>query len=495
MLERRTRKRVELRFPVSTHIASVLMCIGSVGLAGSAEADESKEQPQGLSGGKNTSQKRNRATTLRKLEEALEQEDVFTAQELLRVFSDRDIQKNPRLLVAKALVAKILYRKDEAYEILRSALKLNENFAPAQFETALILMERREWKDAEVLLRLSASADDLGRQRRQMVPYYLGVIAFETGRLFTARNSFSRLGWIDGLDPALEQSVGAFLSKIAVQRPWALIAPLTYQYDANVLGLQRGAELPAGFNRRAGYQVIAGLFGSVGGLGGSEAGSGPFGLALRLFTVQNLHQSFHPLNVLFSEAELNWSTLVVQSFGVFRTALTGNLIRAGQKSVSSAAGLKFSFLQTELNLAYEFDLQKNAEIDRSAWSARVFRDQEVFKLRGLAASIPVDAGSKIGVRSNPDEKRYDLALSPTLTFSPNKRANIKLSEKFSYERISWREQSSESLFRSVPSLGISFSAQPFLILSVGGSFEWQKNMTTQAIVQKGVVTTSLLGIL
>ncbi|MEN9811227.1 MAG: hypothetical protein RLZZ488_2794 [Pseudomonadota bacterium] len=434
--------------------------------------------------------------TLKKIEELLDQENIFEARDLLRVFSEKEIEKNPRLLVCKALILKGLYKTDESFELLRQALKLDEDFAPAQYETALILMERKQWIDADVLLRLAAAADDLSGQRRLLLPYYLGVIAFETGRLFDSRSSFVRLTWNDSLDPALQQSAAAFMSRIARQRPWTLVSPLSYQYETNVLGLPRNSELPSTYKRRAGSKILAGMFANVEGLGGHKKGDGPFGLGLRVFGIRNMDRSFAALDVLFAEAETNWSKYAGRNLGIFKLSTTANYVRAGSKSLTSSAGLKMSLAANELNLAYEADLQKSSSADRSSALVRFFRDQALGEWGSLTLSIPFDAGYRLPLKKNPAERKGDVSLTPSVSFALSKRSSLKLTNKVLGERTSSQLLTApQYALKNTAGLGLTFSLQPYLTVSSNGSYDWERNFKTQSVVQKGVVTISLLGIL
>lgn len=437
----------------------------------------------------------NKSQRLKNLEELLEQENLFEAQEVMKTFSEAEIQQNPRLLVCKASIAKGLYQPEESYAALRRALKLDQNYAPAQFDIALYFMERKEWNDAEVLLRLAAASDLLTGQRRVMLPYYLGVIAFETGRLFEARSSFLRLSWNDSLDPALQQSTGAFVSKIVKQRPGNLLTPLSVQYESNVLGLTRSTPLPADYSRADGLKVIAGLFANLEGLGGEKLGSGPYGLGLRLFAAQNLSSEFSSMNILFAESEANLIRLLDQKWGLFKMALTLNLIRAGNRNLSSSAAVKATLKETEISTAFESDLQKSSQSDRSSILMRAFRDQQLFNSKRVSINLPIDAGLKIAIKSIPGENKVDGNVSPAASYAFSRRMSLKMQEKLGVERLSSSAQSAAFVLKNSPSLSFSFSIEPFLIFSANAAFEWEKNNTTGAVVQKTTTTATLLGIL
>lgn len=432
---------------------------------------------------------------IRKLEELIEQENVFEASELLKSLSEKTISQNKRLLVAKALVAKGLYQLAEAEELLKAALKIDADDASAQFEMALILMERKEWKDADVLLRLAGQSEQLKGQRRAMLPYYMGVIAYETGRLFDARSSFTTMTWNESLDAALQQSVGVFISRISRERPWTIVAPLSLQYDSNPLGLNRAAPLPEGYAQRHVLKVIGGLFANLEGVGGDKAGAGPFGLGLRLFAVQNIEKSFSGLNVQFIESEANWSRFLGKETGVFKSALMANLIRLGGRSLSSGFSVKLSLGANELSMILDRDLQKTATKDSSAYQIRYAREQGLYSRGAFSLFVPFELAARQSVSSSLRDRKLEFALSPGMGWTLSRRANLKVTEKFALERFLTETQSSYTLNRISSGLNFSYTIQSYLILSLGGSFDWEKNIQSASVTQKKVATTSLLGIL
>lgn len=432
---------------------------------------------------------------LLKVEELIEQENFLEAQEVFEIFSQIDVEQSSRLLVNKALIAKGLYKQNEAFELLKAALKLNDNYGPAQFEIALILMERKEWADAEVLLRFASASDDIVGQRRLMIPYYLGVIAFETGRLFEARSSFLKLSWNESLDPALAQSTGFFITKIMKQRAWNVISPLSIQYESNVKGLSRSALQESASQSHSGFKIIGGLFGSFEGLGGSKPGEGPLGLGLRLFAVQNLNSEYSALNIQFAEAEASVSKYLGPKLGLLKTALTGNYIRAGSRALSSTSGLKLTFFETDLNFAFENDLQRTASVNRTSLLFRIYREQQLMNLGRSQLSLPVDAGFKQPLKKEPGEKKWDVSLSPAMSYAFSRRFSAKVNGKGAYEKNSSNEQSSFATLRSGAGLSFAYNLAPFLVMSTNGGFDWDKNLQSNAIVQKGTVSVSFLGLL
>jgi hypothetical protein len=493
MLVGKPRKRI--RVSACSIVLLELFCACNIALVPRALAQSSSVQNRSTGSGATPAEQLKLQRRTRKLEELIEQENFFDAAELLKTFSDKIVSQNKRLLVAKALVAKGLYQIDEAYELLKAALKLDENDALAQFETALILMERKEWKDADVLLRLAGQSNDLRGQRRAMLPYYMGVIAYETGRLFDARSSFTRTTWNESLDPALQQSVGVFMSRISRERPWTVVSPLSLQYDTNPLGLSRTTALPEGYSRRQVLKLIGGLFTNLEGLGGEKTGSGPFGLGLRLFAVQNLDNKFAGLNVQFVESEANWSRFLGKEVGVFKTAVMANLIRLSGRSLSSSLLLKTSLGENELSLAYERDLQKAGGKDTSAYQVRFAREQVLFNRGSVSSSLPFDFGARQSVSSSQGERKFDATLSPGIGWSLSRRLSLKLTEKLAAERLISGSQNSSTITRVSSGLNTSWTIQPFLIFSLGGSFDWEKNIQSAAVTQKAVATTTLLGIL
>lgn len=429
------------------------------------------------------------------LEEAVEQENFLEAAELIKKVPSPEISRAPRLLVIKALIAKGLYRQEEAFELLRAALKIDNNYAPAQFEIALILMEKKEWRDAEVLLRLAGASEQLTGQRKVMLSYYLGVIAFETGRFFEARSSFLRLNWNESLDPALQQSMNTFVSRISKQRPWTVVFPLVYQYESNILDVAQSASLPVGYTRKDGSKVVGGLFFTLEGVGFGRSAVKPFGFAGRLFALQSLDSQFRSFNVQFVESEVSWSKYLSKSLGLLKIASSVNFVRAGSRPLSLTASARATLFETDASLGYEHDLQKSAESDKSSFLMRISREQPIFRKTALTLTLPAEAGMKIPLHDNPGENRMDVSVTPTLSYAPSKRLNLKLTEKLGLERVSTNTNSAELVFESASGANLSFTLQPFLIVSSGGSFSLKKNTDTAAVTNKTTLTLTLLGLL
>jgi tetratricopeptide (TPR) repeat protein len=430
-----------------------------------------------------------------KLEDAIEKENFFEADELMKSVPSVNIAREPRLLVGKALIAKGMYKLDESYNLLRAALKIDKDFAPAQYEIALILMEKKDWRDAEVLLRLAGTSDLLKGQRKILLPYYLGVIAFETGRLFEARSSFLRLNWNESLDPAVEQSMTAFVSKISKQRPWNVIAPVSWQYDTNLIALPDSAALPAAYSRKGGAKVIAGVFGNLEGLSFAQAPNSSFGLGTRFFAVQHFEKSFRSLDVQFFESELNWTRLLGPELGIFKLGTSINFVRADERPLSSTFAVRGNLKNTELSLGYEGDLQKTSTTNRSSLLVRLFREQSLLSKGGFSLSLPAETGGKFPMATSPAEARYDLSLTPSLGFAPSKRWNLKFTEKLKMERVKSASQPAFFLTQSSTGLNFSMSVQPYLVTSAGVSYDWEKNQTSGDVVSKSTVSLSLLGML
>jgi tetratricopeptide (TPR) repeat protein len=430
------------------------------------------------------------------IEKSLENEDFFEAEALLKQAPEATLKENAKFLFYRAVVAKGLYRLNEAETLLKLSLRKDKNDGDALFEMALLLMEKKRWRDAEVLLHLASEAQGLSARRQSMLPYYLGVASFESGKIFSARNSFSRLNWANSLDPALEQSAGAFLGRIARIRPWSLIVPLTYQYESNMLGIPEATALPEGYSQRQGSKLIAGAFTSWNGLGGTNPGEGPWGLALRLLTIRALPEQFRALNVLFIEPELNWSRFLGEKWGMLKWAAVANRVSAGGKAMTASGLLRVTFLETEATAGFEADLQKSQSSERSAYVMRLSREWPLWTKGPLTVGLPTELGAKIPVdKKRLGEQRLDAVLAPSLGWTLTRRASLKVGEKFAYERVSDALSSTYSLIRNTPSLTLSFTAEPYLVLSSSFSFEFEKKSNDPNTVKKASASFSVLGIL
>ncbi|MEY4065837.1 MAG: hypothetical protein RIR26_2045 [Pseudomonadota bacterium] len=430
-----------------------------------------------------------------KVEAAIESDDFFLAESLLNQNTKSFSNTDPRHLLLKGLVAKGMYRLDEAEELLKEALRKNEAYGDALFEMALLLMERKNWKDAEVLLILASESPQLSARRQKSLPYYQGVVLFESGRIFDSKNSFLRLGWTQALDPALEQSSKAYLSRVARVRPWGFVTPVSYQYESNMLGLAEGAALPQNVTQRNGSKAIAGVFYSLGGLWGAKPGEGPFGVGSRLMSIVNMPRSFKTLDVLLLEQEINWSHFLGERWGMLRLATLANGVNLGGKWMTASAVLKTSIQETELSTGFERDLQKTAQSDRSATLIRATSEYPLWARGNLALSLPAELGSRLPVDKNKlGETRTDVSLAPSLSFMPHRRLSLKWGEKFSYESVASKAAASYGLVRLNSGFNASFTWQPHLVLSSGMAYELESNTTTKAKVKKATASVSFLGL-
>ncbi|MBM3381122.1 MAG: tetratricopeptide repeat protein [Betaproteobacteria bacterium] len=441
--------------------------------------------------------KKKNASALKKaIETALENEDFFEAEGLLKQVTESVLKEDPKFLFYQAVVAKGLYRLNDAESLLKQSLRKDKSDGDALFEMALLLMEKKKWKDAEVLLYLAGNERSLSQRRQVLLPYYLGVASFESGKIFSARNSFSRLNWANALDPALEQSASAFLGRIARVRPWSIIAPLTWQYESNMLGISEATPLPEGYSQRQGSKVTAGLFTQWNGLGGESSGEGPWGLALRLLSIRALPDEFKALNVLFIEPELNWSRFLGERWGMFKWAAVANRISVGGEATTASGLLRLTFLEAEASAGYEADLQKSSTSNRSVFLLRVSREWPVWARGSLSLGLPVELGARIPTdKQELGEQRLDAALAPALSWTPMRRVSVKLSEKLAYESVSTASNATVSFLRNTPGLTISYIAQPYLVLSSSVAYELEKKSSDADSLKKASASISILGLL
>jgi hypothetical protein len=441
--------------------------------------------------------KRSQLAALRKaVEAAIENEDFFEAEARLKQVDAATLKDDQKFLFYQAVVAKGLYRLAEAEDFLKQSLRKDKNNGDALFEMALLLMEKKKWKDAEVLLYLAGDSPALSSKRQTLLPYYIGVASFESGKIFSARNSFSRLNWANALDPALEQSAGAFLGRIARIRPWSIIAPLTYQYESNMLGISESTPLPDGYSQRHGSKIVAGVFTNWNGLGGANPGDGPWGLSLRLLNIHALPDEFRSLNVLFVEPEVNWSRFLGERWGLVKSAAVANRVSVGGKAATASGLLRVTFLETEATAGYEADLQKSSTSDRSVYILRLSREWPLWARGTLSLALPSEMGARLPVdKENPGEQRIDVSLAPALSWIPLRRMSLRFSEKFAYERVSEATNPSYSLLKTTPALTLSFIAQPYLVVSGSFSYELEKRTGEANAVKKASASISVLGVL
>lgn len=430
---------------------------------------------------------------IKSLSNAIESGDFFEAENLVKRLPARLREKDAQVIVLEALVDKGFYRADVARSKIKKALGIDRNNGDALFEMALLLMEKRRWKRSEILLRAASVSSSLSESRRRSLSYYLGVIAFESGRIFESRNHFTRLNWMDTLDFAVRQSSTSYLRDIAGRRPWSVVAPLLFQYESNALGLDDSAELPEGYTSRGGAKILYGLFGNYSGVGGTHAGQGPWGYSLRVLASEALEQQFKNLNLVFSEAEVSWSN---RSAGknVINVSSSVNSVRVGGKSVTLSTQIKFGFNQNDFSAGFERDEARDSTIDRSAWILGVSRKFEVLQGDIVGVALPAELVQQIAVaKSLSGENKTELILSPVSSWNISKRATVSLSDQVSLKRISAND-SSYTQFKNSLGVKSSVSVQPYLTLSAGYDFEISKRTDKESLTRKSTATLSVLGL-
>lgn len=437
---------------------------------------------------------------IEKLAGAVESGEFFEAEKIVQSLSPELRKSNPQVMVLEALVEKGFYRTGAARSGLKRALRIDRNNGDALFEMALLLMEKRLWRRAEVLLRAASTSTQLSDSRRHALPYYLGVVAFESGRIFESRNHFIRLNWMDALDYAIRQSSSTYLSDIASKRPWSVATPVLLQHESNALGLPDGEPLPEEYSRRSVGKVVYGLFGNYSGVGAAETGkqtqgqaSGPWGFSLRILASNAFDKQFENLNFIFSEAEANWTTHG-QEKDVLKVGSLLNSVWVGGTVVTNAALFKLSYNQTDLSVGYELDAARDSITNRSVWVFGLSRVFELMQGDSVTVVHPVDLGVRVPVsREKLGEFRTDLTLAPGMNWYFTKRMSLNLSDQLTLSRVSG-QSAQYNILKNGIGLKTSLAIQPYLTMNAGFDYETTMRTDRTALVRKAITTISFLGL-
>jgi len=433
-------------------------------------------------------------TQLKELSRAIESGDFFAAEKLLQALPQQVRQSDIEVIILEALVDKGFYRAAAARSKLKKALRLDRSNGNALFEMAVLLMEKRLWRRSEVLLRAAAASPNLSESRRRSLPYYQGVTAFESGRLFESRNHFTRLNWMDAVDFAIRRSSTSYLNDIAGKRPWSVVAPVLFQYESNVLGLDDSTALPEGYTQKGGGKVVYGLFGNYSGLGGKRRGQGPWAFSLRTIASLALERQFQSLNLLFAEAEVTWSALSAEK-NPMSVSPSVNAIQVDGKALSHSAQLKLSLNQSDVSVGFEFDATRDSTSDRSVWFSGLARTFEILQGDSFAVVQPTELAVRVPVSEEKGgEYKTDVSLSPGINWSFGKRTSLSLSDQFSWSRISGKSVQ-YNIMKNGIGLKSSVSVQPFLVLGLGYEFEVAKRTDKSSFSRKSTTTLNVLGLL
>lgn len=460
-----------------------LATLSPAGLAKqAAQGEEAKQAAQG-------------EVAVEQLARAVDSGDFFEAEKIVKRIPS-DIRKNDlRVLVLDALVEKGFYRTAAAYSRLKRALKMDKSHGDALFEMALLLMEKKIWRRAEVLLNAASVTSSLSDSRRKSIPYYLGVAAFESGRVFESRNHFYRLNWMENLDNTIRQSSRSYLSDIAVRRPWSVVAPVLVQHESNVLGLADGAELPSPYSKRNGSKVVYGLFGTWSDAGGSRPDQSPWTYAVRILSSQALDKEFQTLDLLFSEVELNWRRLASKQGELFKVGSAVSLVRLGGRFQTSTATLKFSSGQIDVSAGYEYDLARSSTTDRSAGVASFASGFELLQGDSYSLSSPAQLTGRLPVALDKSgEKRVELTFSPSFNWAATRRLSFTTADRVAVSRV-FLETSQYTSVKNTLGVKVSFSLQPYVALGAGYDFDLEKRTDLSQYVRKHTYTVNVLGML
>lgn len=429
------------------------------------------------------------------LARAVDSGDFFEAEKIRDKIPSDVLKKDVKVLVLDALIEKGFYRTAAARSRLKRALTIDKNHGDALFEMAILLMEKKLWRRAEVLLNAAAVTSSLSDSRRKSVPYYLGVAAFESGRVFESRNHFYRLNWLENLDNTIRQSSMSYLADIAVRRPWSVVVPVLFQHESNVLGLADGAELPSQYTKRSGSKVVYGLFGTWSDAGGARPNQSPWAYAVRMLSSQSLEKEFQSLDLLFSEAEINWRRLASKQGELFKLGSALSLVRLGGRLQTSTVSLKFSSGQLDVSAGYEYDLTRDTATDRSAVISSFSMGFELPQGDSYTLSSPVQLTGRYPMALDKSgEKRVEFTVSPNLNWALTRRLSLTATDRVAVNRV-LLEKSQYTSFKNTLGVKSTFSLQPYVALGAGYDFELDKRTDLSGLIRKHTYTINVLGIL
>ncbi|MCA2961143.1 MAG: tetratricopeptide repeat protein [Silvanigrellales bacterium] len=412
-----------------------------------------------------------------------ENEDWFEIITQVAPLEDR-AKEDARISYYLGLANKGTYQISAAEKFFKQAIEQKPDYADAHWQLAQMNMELKKWSDAKENLgsaEASLASDD---SRRAEIPYYSGVVNFNTESTFAARNDFTRALWETNLDAALKQSSGSFLSTLGKRKNWSLVVPVGVQYDHNALGLASDEEVPAPFPKRSLLRGIAGAIYNW-DTGTSATASGTYlGAGAKALAILNVPRSFKSLDALVGEVSVSQTFVSVKKGEGEGAANETSAMKLSQAITAVFVDSKLS-TQTftlgylagrlDLSLGFELDAVGKGDASRSAILARQGYGLTLYAAEGGGLSFDADAllEERYTLKAN-DANGHELQLSLTpavsLPFSARATSRLGLLVGGQYKAT----KPAGTVLKAGPSLAFNYFLAPWLLSVTSLGYEFNQ---------------------
>lgn len=441
---------------------------------------------------------------LAEAERLAENEDWFEIISQLAPLEER-AKEDPRIPYYLGLANKGTYQVAAAEKYFKLALSQKPDYAAAHWQLAQMNMELKKWDEARE--HLGGAEDSLAGDdpRRAELPYYRGVVNFNSESLFSARNDFTRALWETNLDAALKQSSGAFLSSIGKRRNWGLVVPLGIQYDHNALGLASNDEVPEPFEKRNLMRGIAGAIYNWDSATSASASGTYLGAGAKALAILNSPRSFKSLDALVGELSVSQTFVDVKKGEGDGAADETSAVKLSQAFTAVFVDSKlatqtftFGFLADRLDLGLGFELDavgkgeasRNAVLGRQGYGLTLYADEG----GGLVVDADALLEERFALKAN-DANGHEVQLSVTpavsLPFSPRSTSRFGFLMAGQYKATN----PSSTVLKAGPTLAFNYFVTPWLLSVTSVGYEFNRVSPGSKTVHKPNASFMLTGLL
>ena len=432
---------------------------------------------------------------LQKCSEFEKSGDYFEILNLFEPFKT-DFKNNAKIPYCIGIASEGLSQKDQAIKYFKDAIHLDANNMDAHWHLAQLYLQEKNYTLARNEFDIAHKNMSRNDKRYNEYNYYIGVVNFFEEKYLDAKSLFTTCTWESDLEPNLKQSSSEYLSKIVVDKPWSLIVPLGLTYDDNVLSLAQNQSLPSSYSSKSSWKTYMGeIFDYDTSL--STQNNGWFlGGESKTFYVKNLNSTYNSLDALVIEGSLfetkRWKDKDSQNS--FKLYETNGVIYIDQllNTYYVLAGIRYKYF--DFNAGYNWDISEiGAEQKTSAFVFNQYYSDSYGQIGPLLLNMNSQLQEKI--TQNKTEtlgNSLEAIASPSLVYPFSQKANISLTQTFDF---TWTQADTiVSVYKFLPTLAYNYFLTQWLLGSVSGIYEYDRNEPGSLNVYRPQGTLSITGI-